>query len=180
MVGAAFICARACTMVRSTGKAAMTTPNNISRRDAMLTVCAVVTAAILPKPAKCEQKLPAGAAQFTRVLTAQRQWESLGSVLDGGRTLEEEEWENIRGILRAVYQVSGDMEYLTKPWSKENRQTASKDIKTMRMTLKKMDEPAKKRQLEELKEKYNQVQTLLQRFLSTFSEASTADMPLEL
>ncbi|KAI0567755.1 PsbQ-like protein [Gracilaria domingensis] len=167
-------------MVRSADEAQTAGSKRISRRDAMLVISSVITAAVIPKTVRAEEKLPAGAAQFTRVLTAQRQWESLGTVLNSGRALEDKEWENIRGILRAIYQVSGDMEYLTKPWSKEDKQTASKDINAMRMTLKQMDEPAKQRQLEEFKAKYDQVQALLQHFLNTFSEASGADIPLEL
>ncbi|PXF45644.1 hypothetical protein BWQ96_04548 [Gracilariopsis chorda] len=151
------------------------------RREALLVLCASVTSALLPSTqVKSEQYLPAGAAQFSRVLAAQKQWGSLKPVLQSGRTLDDSEWENLRTILRAIYQVSSDMEYIAKPWAADLKSSATQDIQKLRRTLKDMDQPAKQRQLEEFSNKYQEVQDLFESFFKTFSQASVGDVPDEL
>lgn len=148
------------------------------RRQALLVLCASAAAALLPSThVSSEEYLPAGAAQFSRVLAAQKQWDSLESVLQAGRTLDDSEWQNLRTLLRAIYQVSGDMEYIAKPWSADLKNSATQDIQKLRRTLKDMDQPAKERQLEEFSSKYHEVQNLFKSFFKTFSQASVGDVP---
>lgn len=124
--------------------------------------------------------LPGGAAQFSRLLAAQRQWNSLDKVVYGDRQLESDEWESLRGYLRTVYAVSGDMAYLTKVWDKPLRNRGQEVIKRFRATVKEMDKPAIARDITKFASMYAETGKNFEEFFELLKEASVKDIPDEL
>lgn len=153
---------------------------NSSRRSFLKFAVAVATAACLPAPSIAEENgLPPGAAQFSNVLGAQKQWKSIGAVLDKGG-LTDEDWGSLRGYLRTIYSLSGDMEFTAKPWEKQLKEKAKGIINKFRVTVKGMDKPAIAQDVEAFAAQHAQVSQLFDDFFAVFSEATVSDIPDEL
>lgn len=154
------------------------TPSH-SRRAFLRCLSAAACVPILPALAG-DGTLPPGAASFNQVLAAQKQWESLSQILSEDREITDSDWDNLRGYLRTVYSVSGDMESLAKKWDKGLRERAKDVIKGFRTELKSMDQPAKERNTAQFIQKYERVKGIFNDFFVVFSEATVADIPAEL
>ena len=125
-------------------------------------------------------KLPGGAAQFSRILSARNQWVDLGVAVSGERVLEDEEWINARTYLRKFYALGEDMEYLAKPWDRKLKDRALALVKDFRKTVKGMDKPAEKKDVEAFAEMHRHTLALVDNFFAILKEASTSDIPDEL
>lgn len=174
-------------IIRATHETSTSSHQRPTRRDALrifaiaaagatsATLHVAVGLAAEEKPA-----LPGGAAQFSRLLAAQRQWNSLGTVVSGNRELADEEWESLRGYLRTVYAVSSDMEYLSKVWDKPLRNQGQEVIKQFRITVKNMDKPAIARDIMAFARMHAQTAKSFEEFFALLKDASAKDIPDEL
>lgn len=127
-----------------------------------------------------EAPLPGGAAQFSRLIAAQRQWNSLLAVVGGDRELDSDEWESLRGYLRTVYSVSGDMAYISKVWDKALRRQGDEVINKFRVTVKGMDKPAIAKDRATFARMHAEASKGFDDFFALLKEASTSDIPDEL
>lgn len=120
--------------------------------------------------------LPAGAAEFSRILTAQTRWNELGgSIRTNADTLDNQEWNDTRTYLRAIYSIGSDMRYVLKN-SKESKQLAIK----FEATVKAMDEPCKNHDARAFLSQHAQVNSLIDDFFQLYKQVSIGDIPDEL
>lgn len=124
--------------------------------------------------------LPAGAKQFSQVITAQRQWKQVPDAFKDGREPDDAEWENLRTYLRAVYAVSMDMAFLTKRFEKETRDKVGRVITSFKGEVKAMDKPALKKDAAAFLQGHKKVEMLFDEFFGLLQEQTVGDMPAEL
>lgn len=124
--------------------------------------------------------LPAGAREFSRLLSARRQWGELRGLFASNRELEDGEWDSLRGYLRTIYQTSADMDYLAKPWDKALRERGNEVIKRFRATVKGMEKPAIDKDVGTFADMHAQAAREFDAFFSLLKEASVGDIPDEL
>lgn len=127
-----------------------------------------------------ENRLPNGARQFSQVVSAQRQWASVIEAFANGRVPDDAEWGNLRKYLRAVYAVSGDMDYLARRWEKSRRDAGLNTISDFRKAIKALDKPASRQNAKEFLEGHAKVAELFEGFFNTLKQDTVGDMPAEL
>lgn len=125
-------------------------------------------------------QLPDGARQFSQVITAQKQWDSVKDAFKDGHEPDDGEWRNLRTYLRMVYAVSGDMDFLTKKWEKSRRQTGQEAISAFRKAVKAMDKPAADQDIPGFLAGHEQVALLFVQFLDVLKQDTVGDMPEDL
>lgn len=94
--------------------------------------------------------------------------------------LTDADWANLRGYLRTVYAVSGDMEFTAKPWEKSLKDQGAEVISRFRSTVKGMDKPAMKRDVAEFSRMQGEVEGIFKEFFDVFTKATVSDIPDEL
>lgn len=125
-------------------------------------------------------KLPDGARQFSAIVSAQRQWRTLLTAFADDRTLEDSEWTNIRTYLRAVYKVSGDMDFLSKKWKGARRDNAKNVIRSFRTSVKDLDKPAADKDNHRFIEGHAKVSQLFDDFFEQLKSDTVGSVPSEL
>lgn len=101
-------------------------------------------------------------------------------MLDANRTLEDSEWNSLRGYLRTVYAVSGDMEFIIGGWEKELRKRGEEVAKKFRATVKGMDKPAIAKNVEDFKTMHGKAEGIFDEFFALLKQTSVGDIPDEL
>lgn len=153
---------------------------SVTRRKALqLLVLPVMIRPVVSVRAETLPGLPEGARQFSNVLGAQRQWNSLLPVLQS-ENIRKEDWDNIRAYLRSVYSVSGDMEYVCKRWDAGAKQSGVEIIREFRLLVKGLDTPAIAKDATSFIVGHEKVATLFTRFLSAVVDAGVGGIPDEL
>lgn len=154
-----------------------------SRRTFSTTAIRLLLAGlILPETVSAQENgvLPDGAKQFSQVISAQRQWKSVPDAFSNGRVPEDADWENLRTYLRAVYSVSGDMDFIARGWEKARKEVGMKTISAFRTAIKAMDKPAKSRDAPAFLEAHAKVASLFDDFFNLLKQDTVGDMPAEL
>lgn len=124
--------------------------------------------------------LPRGAREFSRLLSAQKQWSELHAVFDANRTLDDSEWNSLRGYLRSVYAVSGDMEFMVRGWERDLRKRGEEVAKRFRATVKEMDKPAIAKNVRDFRKMHGKTEGIFDEFFALLKQASVGDIPDEL
>lgn len=127
-----------------------------------------------------ENRLPNGPRQFSQIVAAQRQWASVTEAFANGRTPDEAEWGNLRTYLRAVYAVSGDMDYLVRRWEKSRRDAGFKTISEFRKAVKAIDKPASRHDIKDFLDGHAKIASLFDGFFNQLKQDAVGDMPAEL
>lgn len=125
-------------------------------------------------------QLPDGARQFSQVISAQKQWDTIKDSFKDGHEPDDGEWKNLRTYLRMVYAVSGDMDFLTKKWEKTRRQSGQEAISAFRKAVRAMDKPAADQDVAGFLEGHEQVASLFVQFLDVLKQDTIGDMPEDL
>lgn len=130
--------------------------------------------------------LPAGAAEFSRVLAARERWAELGGAVAAARERETEpelapaEWDSARAYLRAFYSIGNDMRALAKPWEPPLRKRADALAASLQRSVKAMDKPAREQDPTEFLALHKDAAGALAEFFDVFTDAAAGDMPAEL
>lgn len=127
-----------------------------------------------------EARLPDGARQFSSIVSAQRQWDTLLNAFAEGRMPEEKEWDNIRGYLRAVYRIGDDMDFLTKGWGGDRRKEGAQLIGRFRKAVRDLDKPAASKDAPAFLDGHSKVVSLFNDFFNQLKSDSAGDVPSEL
>lgn len=159
-----------------------------SRRQLCITAVTLCSAALFPlgprhvfRANSAENRLPNGARQFSQVVSAQRQWASVTDAFADGREPDDTEWNNLRTYLRAVYAVSGDMDFLARRWEKKSRRDEGlKSISQFRKAVKDLDKPAIEHDVAAFLNGHKHVASLFDDFFNGLKEDTVGDMPAEL
>lgn len=154
--------------------------SNVSRREC-IRLMASFCAAALVRPAKSEAPyLPAGAAEFSRVLAAKTRWAELGGAISNGNELTDTDWNNTRTYLRAFYAIGNDMRILAKPWDKDKREIANNVASKLQSVVKGMDPAARDHDVTAFLESHKLAADQVDKFLTVFTDAVSGDIPDEL
>lgn len=124
--------------------------------------------------------LPGGAAQFSRILAARTRWIELGEAIAKRGEISHDEWQNARAYLRAFYSIGDDMLFLANPWDAKLKEQAARVAKTLRKTVKAMDTPAKKEDVDGFIRLHGESTQLVDKFFAILKDATVSDIPEEL
>lgn len=150
-----FVHRAARTIATVTAAAALTTTTTTTRtaEDASADAAPVPQERRFPRRALAAesgdaQSLPAGVREFNALLVARRQWDDIAkAVRDRHDVMSAEEWSNIRGYLRKLYQNAAAMETLSRSFDDKRgaKKAAMQVYREFCREVRALDKPAEAR-----------------------------------